>query len=570
MEEPLVHYEVFVRNAPTARWVLEIATEKVHMALATAEDLVKSARVAAAMVTKETFDEKKLVFHSEQLFHEIVHASKRKTTIGDWDPLCVGPADLYTDRVREKIGALTETWLARNQVTPYELLHSVELVDRLEAASNEMQHAIQKFAVAEVQVRGGVTHEIIRRLQGLLDGASSRLRKEHGRGAFKTATPANLPDVLESLAGDAEASFRLGGSIAAATAQTASWREKVVCLLGLLDAVPEEEAPGRALALSVIDQIMAEMVVSDAALQALVGDCDDLGRSLMALTCLIVPEGVGKAAELDERIRRVMPEPSAEAQRLAERLAAGDLRRTSASGVRRILGDLQSHKRLCPDNAAEEIMVLRALAMSLSAAAGSSLPEDDVLQALSSRSRSLLSSDFLEAYIGEGRTARGEAEALLWLANTVVGGANKRRAGRLVQAAICTLKFETEALAAGQSPPAQLAALASLQRAVGQSGLLREEALVAHNRLGALGAQIEAKAQLIAVLLKSQASPVQKLSYLLRLASGETAPLGPVADRAKMEALKLVKDDALRAELASDEGQMAVVRDLIKDAGLAA
>lgn len=569
MESALVHYEVFVRKNPASRWVLELATDKPHVALAAAEDLVVTGRVAGAMVTKETFDEKRRIFHSETLFKEAVEGAKRKASVQDWDPLCVTPQDLYTDRARERIAGFVEGWLARNKVTVFELLHNADLVERLEAASTEMQHAVQKFALAEVQVRGGLTHDIIRRIQGLLDAAGARLRRDHRNGAFGVAEPKTFAALAQSLLGQAEPQYRLAGAVAGATAKAGEWPAKVALIIDLLDAAPED-GPARALALSVLEQPLAEMMTTSGALQALMGECEDLGGGLCALTRLTCPEAVATAAELDPRILQVMPELGSEAKRLAERLAAGELEKARTAAAKRILADLYAHKRLRPDHPAEEVMVLRALVMSLTAATGALLPEEDLAAALASRSRTLLSSDFLEAYLGEDRTAFDEAKALVWLAQNVVGAGNKRRAGRLLQGSIFGLKFETEALSEAQSPAARLAALAGLQRSIGRAALLADDVRTLGGRLGQLGAKIEAKADLVAALLRAAASPMQKLGFLLKMAAGETAPLGPAADRAKGEALKLIRDPRLQGELARDPAQMSVVRDLVQQAGLAA
>ena len=75
---------------------------------------------------------------------------------------------------------------------------------------------------------------------------------------------------------------------------------------------------------------------------------------------------------------------------------------------------------------------------------------------------------------------------------------------------------------------------------------------------------------IFAQLMKAQVPAVRKLQVLLRVASGDTAPLGPAADRAREEALKLVRDEAVRGELAADPAQMSAVRDLIKGSGIAA
>lgn len=564
-----VHYEVFIRKNPTSRWVLEIATDQPHIALATAEELVKEGKVAAAMVTKETFDQEDRVFHSETLFKETTPDAKRKPQAMEWDPMCNSPADLYAERGRERIGGLVEAWLARKQVTCFELLHSAELVEQFEAASTEMQHAVQKFAVAEVQIRGGLTHDIIRRIQRLLDTATNRLIQADKRSAFPAIDAGNFADATEALVGDPEAVFLLGGAVAQALTLARDWREKVQRLLDLLDGAPVE-GPARKLALAVLDQPLSEIILSKAGLSGIVGDCEDLAGDLSALTRLISMDAVATVAVHEPSILKVMPPLSAEAARLAERLKDDDLKGVRAAAARRVLNDLHSHKRLRPSDPAGEIEALRALVLSLTAAAGALLPEEDVVAALAARSRTLLSSDFLEVYLGEGRLAQEETRALLWLAQNVVGAANKRRAARLLQGSIFSLKFETEMLDDPSAPSMRLQTLANLQREAVRCGLVREDAKAINDRLGQLGGRVEARSQLVAQLVKAQVPAVRKLSVLLRVASGETAPLGPAADRAREEALKLVRDEAVRGELASDPAQMSAVRDLIKNAGLAA
>lgn len=569
MELDAVHYEVFLRKNPTSRWVLELATDQPHVALATAEELVTSGRVAAAMVTKETFDEGARVFHSEILFKEVVADAKRKASLQEWDPLCNSPPDLYTERARERIAGLIEGWLARKTVTVFELLHSAELVEQLEATSTELQHAVQKFAVAEIQIRGGITHDLIRRIQRLLDSATDRLQSDHRRGAFPQFGPSDFAAAANKLASHPDGGYLLGGAVAQAIAPAGNWRNKVQRLLDLLDAAPPE-GPGRKLALSVLDQPLAEILLSKDALGGLVGDCEDLGAVLAALARLVSREAVERAGQLDPATLEVMPSLSSEGDRLADRLSEGELVGVRAAVARRILSDLHGHKRLRPADPMGEIAVLRALVLTLTAAAGSLLPEEDVAAALAARSRTLLSTDFLETYLGDGRPAREEAQRLVWLAQSIVGAANKRRVARLLQGAIFSLKFETEILAAGEPPPARLAALAALQRSVSRCGLVAQDCKTIQDKLGLLGDRIEERSGLIAALMKSKATAIQKLSFLLRLASGETGPLGPAADRARAEALRLVKDDGLRAELSRDEDQMSAVRDLIREAGLAA
>ena len=53
---------------------------------------------------------------------------------------------------------------------------------------------------------------------------------------------------------------------------------------------------------------------------------------------------------------------------------------------------------------------------------------------------------------------------------------------------------------------------------------------------------------------------------LLRMAAGETAPLGPVADKARAEVLKMTRTPEVRAELARSPEQLEAVRSLLQAA----
>ena len=65
-------------------------------------------------------------------------------------------------------------------------------------------------------------------------------------------------------------------------------------------------------------------------------------------------------------------------------------------------------------------------------------------------------------------------------------------------------------------------------------------------------ATIEAENNIVSLLMKSGAAPMQKLSALLKMATGEAAPPGPAAERAKACALTLAARPELRGKLLTD------------------
>jgi hypothetical protein len=139
MDGRTVHFEVYVRRVAGGPWSLELATENRALAISTAEDLMAEGRVAAAKVSKETFDEDEREFRAVTILKlgAADTAAKSKPQL-EAQPLCVTPQDLYTIHARERIARLLEAWLERNQATAFELLHRADLVERLEASGIEL------------------------------------------------------------------------------------------------------------------------------------------------------------------------------------------------------------------------------------------------------------------------------------------------------------------------------------------------------------------------------------------------------------------------------------------------
>jgi hypothetical protein len=237
---------------------------------------------------------------------------------------------------------------------------------------------------------------------------------------------------------------------------------------------------------------------------------------------------------------------------------------------KRILSELNGPRRLQPEDAVAEITILRGLAMSLTAAAGKLLPLEDVQAAFSKRSKMLVTGDFVHAYLESAPSAQDEARALVWLAENVIGGANKRQATRWIMGAVGSLRFETEMRSSDETPAARLGKLADLQRQVGRCGLADEDATKVQGLLGAIGGKIEAAAKLTTSIAKADAPALHRLNVLLRLAVGASAPLGPAADRARAEAARLMRGAQTRAELAAAPDQVPGVVTLLQQAGLAA
>lgn len=565
-----VHYEVWSRRKAASGWTLEQALEDRERACEIAEELLVTGKAVAIRVSKETLDEETREFKSISILTKgEVKEAKVKKVAENLDPLCVSPADLYTGHARERIGRLLDHWLGRNKATPFELLHRPDLIEKLDAAGMELQHAVQKIAVPEAQDRGVVVHELIRHYQKLVQTAIDRVLKDQKRGAFPDLDKETFAQAASRLTHESERHYLLGAGVAGRLASAASWSEKVDRILDLADEAPTEPA-ARALAFQVLETVLAEILGSRAGLSDLLGPELDLGGNLAAMTRLSASDTVDLLIGVEPVVAKMMPDLKGPAARLANWLEGPQFEHVRMALAQRVLRELLSPRRLRPDDPAGEINILRALAMSLTAAAGKLLPLEQVQEAFVERSRMIVRSDFVEVYLGEGRTAVEEVEKLLWLAENVTGAANKRAASRWIGANIAALKFEKDARSGAGSPSARLASLAVLQRGVARVGFLPEELAPIQAKLGEIGGLIEADAQLVALIGKASAPPAQRLTMLIKLAHGETAPTGVVAERARQEIIRMMRLPEMRAGLTQHPDLLAKVRDLLQSGGLAA
>jgi hypothetical protein len=565
-----VHYELFVRHSPGAPWKLEMAGESRTVIVEAAEAMFDDGRVAAVRVSKETLDPDTREFQSISILSKgKAEADKPRKAAENREPLCVTPEDLYTVHARDRIGRLLEGFLSRNRATPFELLHRPDLVEKLDAAGNDLQHAIQKIAVPEAQARGISVHELMRSFQKLIERAITRVMGDARKDRYPDFAREPFASVAERLAGQPEAGYLLAAGVARHLAPGSAWSDKVWLLLDLADIAPKGDG-ARRLAFDVIEQPLSEILESRAGAADLLGGELDLGGQLAAMTRLVAADVVAALVAMEPGVDKALPPLGEAASRLAVWIGKPPFASVRAALGRRILRELLGPRRLRPSDPRGEIELLRALGMALTAAAGQLLPPEAVQEAFIARSRMLVTAEFVEALVGRDGSAREEAELLIWLSENVVGAVNKRQAARYLATHAGSLRFEKELRYGPDAPGQRLASLAAMQKAAARSGLDPADLAPVQAKLGDVGGLIEADAKMITTVSAAQAPVLQRLTLLLRLAMGEAAPLGPAADRARAAALKLLRSDAARAELAAKPERLAEVRDLIQAAGLAA
>lgn len=575
MARAQVHYEVFFRRTVRSDWRLENACENRAQALEMAEGALREGRAVSVRVTKEVFDEETREYQSYTILTKGEPEPSKSTSspasgeaLGAADikralTSCVGVADLYTTHAREKIARLLEDWLRRRNITAFELLHRPDLAESLDASGVELQHAIQKIAVAENQGAVTTLHDVIRAYQKLVEQAFARLAAVGVKGEVPDVAPQTFEAAARALADRPDRQFLLGCGLATALAKARDTTTKLDLLLDFAEGLALAP-PIRALCRAVVEQPLAEILGARHGITGLLGAELDSGASLLALTRLTAPREVEALMRADAGLAALTPALTGPAARLAHLLATDDFALPRRALARRVLAELTGPRRLRPNDPDGEIAVLRALAMALTASAGRTLSLDEVQAAFLSRSASLISPDFVTALTQAQTGILGEAEALIRLMENVAGQMNRNRAAEWLSSCIGSPRFERECRKGGaDSAMSRLSTLTSIDRSVRRAELRASDERQICMRLGELAGLIEADARLCQLLSRSPAPLVQRMGLLLRLAVGELCPPGPAATRASAELLRMVRAPEGRAALAASPDMAERVRELI-------
>jgi hypothetical protein len=562
MNDSQIHFEVYARRNQNATLALEMATEDRARAMAYAEELLLGGSVAVR-VSKEVLDSETGEYSSATILAKGVAAPKKSKNLAeDVGPPCVTPHDLYSVHARQRIVRLLEGWLGRYKATPFELLHRPDLAEKLEASGTDLQHAIQKIAIPEAQDKGVSVHEVIRAFNSLIDRAIERLIRDGRKGHLASFKTEPFAVACARLLDDPEAHYRLGGGVAAYLADAVTWRDKIDRLLDLADGAPADPR-SRALAFEVIEQPLGEILGSRQGMAELLGADLDLGGSLAALTRLAAGPIVDAIAAVDPTITEAMPPLEGAAKRLSRWMEGAYFQHVRMAIGKRVISEIKGARRLRPGDTDAEIDILRALAMALTASQGKMLSAEDIRDAFIQRSTMLIGAEFVTAVVAETKTAEDEVRALLRLAENVTGSTNKGQAAQWLVGAITALRFEREMRGARDQALNKLAALAELQKSISRVDLPEADKAMLTRRLGDLGGLVEGDCGIIASLARSALPSTQRLSVLLKMAGGETAPMGPAAQRARDVVLRMSKTPEIRADLAKSPDLMSRLRPLM-------
>lgn len=503
-----VHFEVFRQQGKGGGWALSEAFKQRDAAIASAKELLSEGRASAVRVVKET-----LQSNGDYLSLTIFEDGKtetqkknKKTEDIDSPVPCFKPDDLYSYHARMTIARILVDWLARQRLTVIELLHSASALEKLEATGTTFQHGIQKIAVAQAAESNFPVAGIIKQLNELCTTAIHRVYKDEKKNVFPKLEVGKFGPFATKLGASLDARYTLNGALAKYLSAAKGWDEKLQMLLGLMAEIPAE-GPGRALLLTNIDSLVAEMLGGSAALADLLGHNPDLGHALLNLVELFLGATVNVAEGGGHGIND-----------LARYFAKDDLPESRAAIAGRILSELKGMKRLCPASLEDEFKMLRKLGNRLVRGQGKYLSNEVLIGAFTERSKRLVTHEPLLQFMADAKTADEKVERLLLVEENIVGAENKRTLSTFIVPIISSNGFESQLLPAG-TVMQRLRRLTELQERALRSGFQEVQKGQVATALDAVAVRIEDRAKFLVSLETRFANPVERAQAILKLST---------------------------------------------------
>ena len=522
MSQSDIHFEVFRRPDPHEDWALHDVANVREKALAMATDLLRADKSIGVKVVKQYHEGASGDHFSLTIYEEGHRSVKLDPAAEDSPPVlpCFKPEDLYTQQARTTLARLLREFLAHHRITVSELIHRADCLTKLETAGTVFQHAVQKVAVAQAASTNVPVQQIIKALHELGAKAIARVQRDHKRGHFPAVEPGGFGALAVKLANERDGLYVFGGALARHLAPFAGWSEKLSALLALLPEAPREGA-GHAMFFSAIDAVAAEIVANPLALRDLIGESATLGEALSVLAELLLGTLAARGGKF------------AALAMLSYQFNAGELPETRVAIGNRIIVELKSGRRLCPNSRLDELAFLREIARSLAIADPRSLNQDSLTAAFTLRSRRLVTNEALVEYLASTATPDEKIERLLFVEEHVIGSSNKKQLASILQQTLRAQDFADYFVNSGAPVMGRLRRLADLQARARRSGVREELRDEFAECLDRIATEIESRGNVLRTIEENMPDPAERAMAVLKLCIGNALTEGRVRGKAR-------------------------------------
>ncbi|WP_417519051.1 hypothetical protein [Minwuia sp.] len=489
-----VHYEVLGQRG--AAWTILAVVDDQETAVRKAQEARVSFR--SVKVMRERFDKDSNTYRSGQIFFSGAESKPSRYNDEEMPSICWRVEDFYSYEGRRAINRLLRQELLEWGLTATELLHSPEMVQRLQDNGTSLQRAVQQTAIAQVKETGQGVQERIKQIYELIEKGVAALRRDSA--AFPGLNEGGLDDLIVQIAEKESRSYLLHGALAGYLAGARDFNDKMSRMLGMVRA---DHPPW---VHEVADTFVAELLSIGKVLHVLIGNTSSLKHEIEGAAFL----SIGEVSAQDERF-------TPDARMVNRLIAAGKLPCTQQALTRYMIEAIKGKSRLVEGDILAESKAVGELASVLKRPDGEWIGKLPMVEAIGRRCARWLHPEAISELLAGAEDPKVKFDRLLKLEANVFGNQNKRKLGEFLMPIVISPQGEMYLTTEGGTVTQKLRRLKVMQDAVIGSGLPDMHRQKLAIKLDELACKVIRSTQLIERVTQGEGTVVEKCFSLLRM-----------------------------------------------------
>ncbi len=466
---------------------------------------------------------------------------------------CTSIDGFYTPSAKRTIRRVLDGWLAKQQLTATEFIHSAAALQKFEGAGTVYQHAVQRMAVTQASRTRVPVVQIIRTLTDLTTAAMNRVYADERKGKFPAIEGSQIADKAAELETDPAGAYILNAILAKHLSTARDWNTKLLRILALHDEAQSRAlSQGGTLLLRTTEGLVVEIIGEPDILSGLLGTEGDFSQRLFAAIRIL--KGHADSAEgIADSL-----------QRLGRHFGEGVLREARLILAQYIQSECAGPKRLRPASLEDDLQAFGALVEELKTVPSPYLHGEDLTEALATRCKRFVTPEALAQWTAGIKAPDEKLDRVLALEAAVVGTANKRALTSLALALVTSHNFESDMSEEFQGLP-RLRRLADLQARIQRSAFPEGPRETMTAALDAIAARFETQGRYLAGVEARVSDPVERVEFYLKLFAAGVFTQGTLARKARRALLVALAMPGFAESYArgNDKSRQAALMELV-------
>ena len=542
------HFEILSHNGRV--WSVEAIVPSKDEAIERAKAIQQRKDGSVVKVIQATFGNAAGEFFEK----EVLLLGNRPSTARSYgDDLDAGSPchtmeDIFSPQSRQAIRRVMRQWLDANRLTPVELLHNPEYINRFEASGTMLQSAVQRAAMAQAAASKIDVKARQRELYDLADQVAAKARTAWRTERIPAIENDDFDGFVDSIAAEEDKEYLFNVAVTNWLRQFVSSSDKLV---GLLEIASQSDKPATT---AHLDGFLTDFFEDANAVAKLIGDQKSLGEAVLRLAALINPSAAATDPSVVEKSLAVSADDDDDAdedqEETAESIAVDQFRRLMQRGrfpkcrqslVRRIEQTLTGNRSFTGEGNLAEAQLLSRLYHRLCDEDGEFILGPELEEAFVERSQSYVSGNAIGRILDGVVLPLKRITILLQVLEGVFGKSARRRIGEYVLAILREPENQDSMRKPDSAPAVHMRHLGRVQRLILASKLQKRQKSEASALLDDICVDVMAREQILAKIADRSSSNIDECMSILKLCAAGTFTEGRAAEIARNRAVAVMR-----------------------------